>query len=122
MLYQPKKWPRERILQLIRTRFSSGLSVKSEDIEEELSGLWETGCREFGTWRKVVAAADVAYPKREWSWKWPRKRILEVIQVRARKKRSLVNTSVRKEIPGLVDAARRTFDSWGMALVAAAVR
>jgi hypothetical protein len=120
--YPPKKWTREHILEVIQTRSRFGLSVKSGDIEENLSGLWEAGRREIGTWPQAVAMAGAKYPERQWSWKWPRERILEVIQRRARARRSLRNGVVRKQERGLVEAAGRSFGSWTAALGAAGIR
>jgi hypothetical protein len=121
MLYVPKKWPRGRILEEIRIRADAGLSVSSSVIEEQMSGLWDAARREFGTWPRAVALAGIEYPSREWSWKWPRSRILEAIQDRNRKGQSLVNGDVRREVKGLSDAARRGFGNWAKALKAAGV-
>ena len=105
-LYQPRKWPRRNVLEMI-SGARAGLSVRSRVIEEHLSGLWEAGCREFGTRPRAVDGAGVDYPEREWSWKWPRDRVLREIRRRARNKRSLETHVVRRAVKGLVDAARR---------------
>ncbi len=121
-LYEAKRWPRQKVLETIRARSREGRPIRSRDIEEELNGLWEAGRREFGSWPEAVAAAGVAYPAREWKWKWPRSRVLEVLQERVQACRPLGRSSVEREVRGLVRAAQRCFGSWPRALEAAGIR
>jgi hypothetical protein len=53
------KWPRERILRTIRERVGRRLPVSDGVMKTRFGGLWWAGRREFGTWRKAVAAAEV---------------------------------------------------------------
>ena len=114
-----RKWPRPKILETIRDRARRGRSVTSGAIESELSGLWEAGSREFGSWKSAVLAAGVEYPEREWCWKWPPRRVLGAIRKRIARGLSLRAECVRTEERGLVEAARRAFGTWAGAVRAA---
>jgi hypothetical protein len=120
--WKARRWPREKIPDAIWHRARHGRSVASGVIESKLSGLWEAGGPEFGSWKSAVRAAGVEYPRREWKWKWPPLRILDLIRKRISRGQSLRAGHVHSEEKGLLDAAKRTFGSWARAIREAGAR
>lgn len=118
----PRKWPLVKVLDEIRRRAASGLSVRATDIQREFRGLGAAGQREFGTWPQAVQAAGVPYPRRAEGWKWPRRRIMEVIQARVARGRDIRNTTMRRQFGGLWWAGCREFGTWRAAVEAAGVK
>lgn len=112
----PQKWPREKVLEEIRRRARLGLSVRATEIQQDFRGLGAAGQREFGTWPRAVKAAGVPYPKRGGAWKWPRDRILEVINARVARDQDVRDTFMKRTFGGLWWAARREFGTWRRAV------
>ena len=118
----PWKWPREKVLKEVRRRHRLGLSLRAIEIHRDCRGLGAAGEREFGTWPRAVAAAGVAYPKRQGGWKWSRARILQVIRTRARHGLSVRDGVMKRAQGGLWWAGYREFGTWRSAVEKAGIR
>ncbi len=112
-----RMWTPERVLDAIRDWHRRGAFVDGDRIDD--TGLMLAGNRRFGGWHRALVAAGVRSPddRDARRWKWPRRRIIEAIQDRYVRGRSLVADHDKS----LAGAAIRVFGSWHAALLAAGV-
>ena len=111
-------WPRrvrERtlsaraVLEAVRARHRAGNSTRTATVQKEHHLLWFSGVVQYGTWRRVLAAArvpDVA-PRA-----WRREEILEALRARLAKGKSLKTTTILRDGPALYAAAKKHFGGY----------
>lgn len=110
-------WPRERILEIIRSRAATHPHLRTRDFSD-LGGMWTAAMEIFGSWPNAVRAAGCSYrvSRRTGPYKWTREAILKGIQARAASGKSLSSSRVG---PSLYQVARKEFGGWASALRAA---
>ncbi len=115
------KWTREHILREILRRDAAGLPLVPVGPDGVGPAFRQAADRIFGSWPNAVAAAGLAPDRARARHPWPPSRILTVIRSLARRRTPLTAAELRHRHGYLVAAARRSFGSWAVAVVAAGV-
>ena len=115
------KWTREHILREILRRDAAGLPLVPVGPDGVGPAFRQAADRIFGSWPNAVAAAGFAPDRARARHPWPPSRILTVIRSLARRRTPLTAAELRHRHGYLVAAARRSFGSWAVAVVAAGV-
>lgn len=107
-------WTKEDVLKEIRKRYVEGKSLKYKDVKKEISSLTNIAYKYYGTWKEAVEDADVCYEINKKSrGYWTKETILDVIEERKNKGKSLkVEDVKREEGSGLVNAVYRYWSGW----------
>ena len=71
----PRRWTLEAIQKVIRERREQGLSLRSNDLKGEFSGLLNAARLRFGTWKAARAAAGVLPEECRYRVIWTREKI-----------------------------------------------
>jgi hypothetical protein len=115
------KWTREEIIREILRRESAGLTLTTGRKTGVDSALYQAAKRVFGSWPLAVAAAGVSPDHAISHDRWPPAKILASIRALGRRQRPIRPAELRGRYANLIAAARRVFDTWTKAVVAAGV-
>jgi hypothetical protein len=117
-----KCWTRQRILERIRELHNQGVDLSWRNvcinIDPQLAAA-ATKKSHFGSWREALEEAGLDYDEIRRYREWDDDRILEMVRDYAQKGKPLNAKNVEQEDITLITAARRRFDSWHNALIAA---
>jgi len=117
-----KSWTRERIVERIRELHSQGADLSwrnvCTNIDPQLAAA-ATKKSHFGAWREALEEAGLDYDEIRRYREWDDDRILDMVRDYAREGKPLNAKNVEQEDITLITAARRRFDSWHKALIAA---
>jgi DNA-binding XRE family transcriptional regulator len=61
---RPVRWTPEAVIEAIQARHAARLEVTPYRMQLEDAGLWEGGCRVFGSWADALVAAGIELPPR----------------------------------------------------------
>lgn len=119
------KYTEEDVLRTIRYLCCNGYNLTANHNIRRDRRLYEAARKHFGTWRRALCAAGInmqyvnlpVNPRR-----FTRPKIIEAIQQRQQAGLSLSWTTVCMENRALANAAKNSFRSWRLALVAAGLR
>ncbi|MEQ8785086.1 MAG: hypothetical protein RIC55_02265 [Pirellulaceae bacterium] len=122
-LGRPRKHDRQQILDTIKLRHTSGLSLVWSDVSLENRAFAVAAKHTFGSWRKALLAAEIdpAIHRDSHRKEWDEQRVIDCLRQRQREGKSLKCADVRREHPPLVNAVNRYFGSWRSAIRAAGV-
>jgi hypothetical protein len=117
-----KSWTPERIIERIRELHSQGADLSWRNvcinIDPQLAAA-ATKKSHFGSWREALEGAGLDYDSIRRYREWDDDRILDMVRDYANAGKPLNAKNVEQEDITLITAARRRFDSWHEALVAA---
>ncbi len=117
-----KSWTRDRIVERIRELHSQGSDLSWRNvcmnIDPQLAAA-ATKKSHFGSWREALEEAGLDYDSIRRYREWDDERILDMVRDYAKAGKPLNAKNVELEDITLITAARRRFDSWHEALVAA---
>lgn len=117
--WRSRKWSRAAVVEEIRSRVKSGLTVGIGLVQDEAGGLVTAAKRHFGNWRSAVAAAGGAHLLGRPFRRWTSTAILEKIRQARQEGRSLAARDFRKADPSFYNTACRRLGSWVKAVQAA---
>jgi len=117
-----KSWTPERIIERIRELHAQGADLSWRNvcinIDPQLAAA-ATKKSHFGSWREALEGAGLDYDSIRRYREWDDDRILDMVRDYANAGKPLNAKNVEQEDITLITAARRRFDSWHEALVAA---
>lgn len=118
----PRKWTAERVLNEIHQLREGGYRLSARYLSRSGYGkLRSAGVRIFGSWKKAVKAAGLAYENIQavrFRW-WSKRRIISEIKRLRREGTPLNSKAVQRSHHDLFTAACVYFDGWGQAVEAA---
>lgn len=118
-------WSRQKIVRALQRAYEQGEDLLSSRFKQRNKKLYSAACarRYFGSWRKAIEAAGLAYHRIRGQHFWSREKIVATIRELHRQGHRLCWSAVNQDYPSLYRAARRreNFGSWKMALRAAGV-
>jgi hypothetical protein len=100
-------WTRDRVLRELRRE---GPDARRPDVRKRRPKLVCAAQRHFGGWHAARKAAGYEYL--HGATRWSNESVLDAIRGKARRKLSLRTADVRRDQPGLVDAAIVRFGRW----------
>jgi len=120
---KPRQLDKQKILQALQQRHQAGQSLCWNEVCLENHAMATAAKHAFGGWCKALVAAGIEpEPRRVTSGrKWDKERVIAQIQERQRQGKPLTYSAVRRDHPGLTQAARRYFGRWRAALEAAGI-
>jgi hypothetical protein len=117
-----KSWSRERIIQRIKELHAQGVDLSWRNVcmnvDPQLAAA-ATKKSHFGSWREALETAGLDYDSIRRYREWDDERILGMVRDYAKAGKPLNAKNVELEDITLITAARRRFDSWHQALIAA---
>lgn len=117
-----KSWTRERIIERIKELHASGVDLSwrnvSINVDPQLAAA-ATKKSHFGSWRDALEAAGLEYDSIRKYREWDDERILRMVREMHERGMGLNAKNMEQEDITLITAARRRFESWHHALVAA---
>ncbi|MGO8674149.1 MAG: hypothetical protein ACLQVD_22650 [Capsulimonadaceae bacterium] len=117
-----KSWTRDRIVSRIRELHSQGVDLSwrniSMTVDPQLAAA-ATKKNHFGSWREALEAAGLDYDTIRRYREWDDARILRMVRELHERGTGLNAKNMEMEDITLITAARRRFDSWHQALIAA---
>jgi hypothetical protein len=117
-----KSWTRQRIVERIRELHSQNVDLSWRNVcinvDPQLAAA-ATKKSHFGSWRDALEASGLDYDDIRRYQEWDDDRILERVRHRAEAGKPLNAKNVEMEDITLITAARRRYDSWHQALIAA---
>jgi hypothetical protein len=117
-----KVWTCERIVEQIRKYHREGHDLAWRHVSLELDPALAAAAirpNRFGSWREALAAAGLDYDEIRRHKAWSDAEILEELRRLHAEGASLRVSDATEEHPSLVAAARRRFDGWYEAIIAA---
>lgn len=115
-------WTRDRILEQIRQYHREGRDLSWRHVSTELDAPLAAAAirsNRFGSWQNALEAAGLNYDEIRRHRAWEDRDILEELRRRNAAGESMRVSDAAVECPALVAAARRRFDGWYEAVVAA---
>jgi hypothetical protein len=109
---QQRRWSRALVLERMRGRQASGLSLRPTDVQREDASLYSTAVHLFGGYGKAARRLGVDTRKR----KWTKAMVVRELRALARGRPRLLQEEAP---PALVAAARQKFGRFGLACGAA---
>lgn len=119
---QPRKWPRERVIEVFRKRYESGMPVFYAALRRSQRGLVSAVRRYYRRWQDALKAAGI--PAHAWAappLRWTREGIIRAIQDRHRTHKGVYYAALGEGGENLYAAGQRLFGTWKAALQAAGV-
>lgn len=119
-----KVWTRERIVEQIQEYHRAGKDLAWRHVSLELDPALAAAAirpNRFGSWRSALAAAGLDYDEIRRHRSWDDEQILSEIRRLHAAGASLRVSDAAVEVPSLVAAARRRFDGWYEAIIAAGI-
>jgi len=117
-----KSWTRERIVERIKELHTQGVDLSwrnvSLNVDPQLAAA-ATKKSHFGSWREALEAAGLDYDSIRRYREWDDERILRMVREFHERGTGLNAKNMEQEDITLITAARRRFDSWHQALIAA---
>jgi hypothetical protein len=117
-----KSWSRERIVARIQELHKQGMDLSWRnvclEVDPQLAAA-ATKKSHFGSWREALEAAGLDYDSIRRYREWDDQRILRMVREFHATGKGLNAKSMEQEDITLITAARRRFDSWHQALLAA---
>jgi hypothetical protein len=117
-----KSWSRERIIQRIKELHAQSVDLSWRNVcmnvDPQLAAA-ATKKSHFGSWREALEASGLDYDSIRRYREWDDERILDMVRDYAKAGKPLNAKNVELEDITLITAARRRFDSWHQALIAA---
>jgi len=117
-----KSWTRDRIVERIQELHGQGVDLSwrnvSLNVDPQLAAA-ATKKSHFGSWREALEAAGLDYDSIRRYREWDDERILRMVRDFHAKGTGLNAKNMEMEDITLITAARRRFDSWHQALIAA---
>jgi hypothetical protein len=117
-----KCWNRDRIIARIRELHAQDVDLSWRNVcinvDPQLAAA-ATKKSHFGSWREALEAAGLDYDSIRRYKEWDDDRILEMVREYASMGKPLNAKNVEQQDITLITAARRRFDSWHQALIAA---
>jgi hypothetical protein len=117
-----KSWSRDRIVSRIRELHSQGTDLSwrnvSLNVDPQLAAA-ATKKSHFGSWREALESAGLDYDSIRRYREWDDERILKMVREFHDRGTGLNAKNMEIEDITLITAARRRFDSWHQALIAA---
>ena len=120
---KPQRHDKQKILEMIRERHISGLTLVWSEVCCENRTLAQAAKQLFGSWSRALVAAGIGSKGQRVGRgrKWNAQKVIAQIQKRHRQDKSLVRKVVYKDDPSLVHAAWRYFGQWHAAIEAAGI-
>ncbi len=115
-------WSRDRIIARIQELHRQGVDLSWRHISQEVApslAAAATKPRYFGSWRKAIEASGIDYRSVSRYRRWDEAAIIERLREMYERGEPLNAASVERDDMSLITAARRRFDSWDNALLAA---
>jgi hypothetical protein len=120
-----QRWSHDEIVEQIRQHHAKGADLLDPMFKVKNRNLYLAACahRYFGSWRRAIQAAGLDHEGMREGHVWTRRKILDTIQVMAKKGEPLNWAHIEEHCPGIYRAARRreNFGSWHHALIAAGI-
>ncbi len=115
-------WSHSRIIARIRELYQQGVDLSwrhiSQDVDPSLAAA-AAKPRYFGSWRSAIEAAGIDYSSVSRYRRWDEAAIIKRLREMHERGEPLNAASVERQDMSLITAARRRFDSWDNALMAA---
>jgi len=115
-------WTRDRIVEQIQKYHHEGHDLSWRHVSTSLDPAMAAAAiraHRFGSWEKALEAAGLDYAEIRRHRAWDAERVLQELRHRHAAEESLRVSDVSEEAPALVAAARRHFDGWYDAVIAA---
>ncbi len=119
-----KVWTRERIVEQIREYHLAGKDLSWRHVSTELDpplAAAATRSNRFGSWQQALEAAGLDYEEIRRHRAWDDDQVVEQLRKLHEEGASLRVSDVAEQAPALVAAARRRFEGWYEAVVAAGI-
>jgi hypothetical protein len=116
-----RRHSRRRIINALRNRREQGSSLRWNVVCLENRSLAIAAKTAFGSWRRALAAADLA-PQEYLTINgrlWSREKVIDAIKRRHEKGQSLAHSDLHLDDAALLAAARRHWGSWSKAVAEA---
>jgi hypothetical protein len=115
-----RMWDRKKVIKAIRKRKKDGLSLSTEVITKEDSGLYYAAWKIFGSWKNTIKAAGLKYDKAV-PQKWSKEKVINEIKKLKKKGEKVNHNYVYTHHRPLYSAGYRRFGNWRNVLKAAGV-
>jgi len=112
-------WTEDDVSGEIKRLNVDGADLVSTVMCRENSRLFRAGVARFGTWEKAVRAAGIDYDRYRKIRMWNREKVMESLQERMKRGKSVTWDAVKKEDSGLYVAVYDYFKTWDEAVRAA---
>lgn len=117
----PGTWSPQLVIKLIKERHAAGEDLTAHRVQIDDSKLYSAAVYQIGSWREALTAAGLDYEQVIAVRQWSHESLIEHIQGLAEAGADLSVRTVEAFDIGLYGAARRLFEGWPQALVAAGI-
>ncbi len=120
VIRRQREWSAEAVLDQLREYHASGVDMATHALNKKDSGLLRAAMHQFGSYRKALAAADLAYPVRVPKPRlWTKPLILDTLRRLHAEGANLRTTSLLKVNKSLYLGTQKHFGSYRAALAEA---
>lgn len=114
-------WSAEKIIEKIKLRVESGLSLSPHTVQNEDSKLYSAAAQTFHSWGKAVEIAGYDYLEHRKTQEWSPEKIISRIRYAYERGADISDKTVSVLSPGLYGAASTHFKSWQKAVEKAGI-